>query len=30
MVMTGGWLNRRAGAALVVGYGAWVTAVLVH
>ncbi len=30
MVTTGGWLNRRAGAVLVVGYGAWVTAVLVH
>jgi cation:H+ antiporter len=27
-VTTGGWLNRQTGAVLVLGYGAWVTAVL--
>ena len=30
LVTPGGWLNRRAGAVLVLGYGAWVTAVLAH
>ena len=30
LVTPGGLLNRRAGAVLVLGYGAWVTAVLAH
>ncbi len=29
-VTRGGGLNRQTGAVLVIGYGAWVTAVLAH